>query len=338
MANPYAQDSQSSFRHPNPKIGGHHNRPPRQHSAYDADGYPVPPGAPANGRHDPNNFAPPPRSEAPPSEAPPRSDTTRGIYEDAAGYNDRPYAPAEPRSHGGNELAPYDEEKAYAQYSDAYGAPDYGYARSQPPPSEPSRAYDERTRAGSRDRRRRRHASPRSTEYDYDSDYDDRTLPPSAPPSEALSRKSGRDKSRTPPKGSKMDILRGNDSDRGLGATLLGGAAGAFLGDNVRKVGGKKGKKGKSSGALQTIAGGVIGAIGAHALERQVDKREQDKNGKADKGGGRKRADSADWSDYGSRGPSRGPPSPVEEFRPRREGRRPPPRRSRSEDSYATGY
>jgi hypothetical protein len=58
----------------------------------------------------------------------------------------------------------------------------------------------------------------------------------------------------------------GQDGEKGLGATLIGGASGGFLG---HKAGG---------GMLGTVLGSVIGAIGANAVEHKVKKHEEHKH------------------------------------------------------------
>jgi len=135
----------------------------------------------------------------------------------------------------------------------------------------------------------------------------------------------------TPPKGAGKDILRSGDGDRGFGATLLGGAAGAFLGDHTGKGAGKG-----TEGMLRTLGGAVIGAIGANAAERQWEKRQQkEKEKKEGKPPVDKRRSRDDYSvggtetEYGGRGGSR-----VDEFRPRREGRR----RADSRNDYMSNY
>ena len=57
----------------------------------------------------------------------------------------------------------------------------------------------------------------------------------------------------------------GQDGEKGLGATLVGGASGGFL---AHKVGG---------GLLGSLAGAVAGAIGANALEHQHKKHKEHK-------------------------------------------------------------
>jgi len=302
--------------------------PPRHHGDY------LPP-PPANGdaSYDRNAFPPPPRQEHGGGRYP------EDDHVDGRGYSygggprdfdryerDRPYVPLEPRAHDGNALAPYNQEKAYAEYTDAYGAPDYGSGGGPSPRGgyygDHERRYDNPRRVNSRDpydeyddRRRSHHYEGRrnntypplsSTRSDY---YDDDDYPRQPP-----SRK--RD-STSKHHSSGKDILRGGDGERGLGATLLGGAAGAFLGDQADK------------GVLGTVGGAVLGAVAAGALDRQVGKREQSK-GLRKKYDGEPRGDRREHSSYGSRGGTVGPPPPryrdprekVEEFRPRREGRR----------------
>lgn len=227
-------------------------------------------------------------------------------------------------------MTPYDEEKAYAQYTDAYGAPVYGQQRPPPPPSTAPGATErsaprrgdwdrEEERRRYEDNLRRHHASPPpSTTAEYDSeDYESRYL--SYPPTEVSRRRSRR--RRSPEKKSRKEEFMSGNGDRGFGATLLGGAAGAFLGDHVGK-----GKKG-NNGFINTIGGALVGAIGANALERQVDKREKSKEKKEH---GRYYGDDDNYSDLykGARAPT-----PTKEFRPRREGRR-SPRSLRSRRSF----
>ncbi|KAF4629923.1 hypothetical protein G7Y89_g8224 [Cudoniella acicularis] len=57
----------------------------------------------------------------------------------------------------------------------------------------------------------------------------------------------------------------GPNGERGLGATLLGGGAGAFVGHEA------------GGGALGTILGTVVGAIGANALEHHHKKKKEEK-------------------------------------------------------------
>ncbi|KAK5121690.1 hypothetical protein LTR85_004862 [Meristemomyces frigidus] len=362
---PYQQQQSSAYRHPDPKISGQRDEngpPPARHAAQHH--------ATGNAPYDPSYFPPPPRSE-------------RG-YDEAGGRQTASYAGSEAREDDGQAMTPYDGEKAYAQYSDAYGPPDYGGQRPAPPPSDYDRrqeqrgGYDDRRHDDRRhedrrhddrrqddsgryeDRERRRNSRPPPSDYDYeyDDDYDRRR--DSRPPASHADDRRHRDK-RSPDKRSPIergkDLLRGGggEGERGLGATLLGGAAGAFIGDQV----GGKGKHGKDS-ALGTLGGALVGAIGAHAAERQWDKREKSKEERErGKGGTEERnkvarrsymdeyAAGGDDPYYGSRGQSRedgsrGGAAPRDEFRPRRADQRSAPpkqrrrRREESSDSYTS--
>ncbi|RMY68055.1 hypothetical protein D0863_07373 [Hortaea werneckii] len=322
--------------HPDPKISGNSNMPGPHHHQYDRDGYPIPPAdaPPAQGGYDPNYFPPPPRSET-------------GIYEDAAGYPsaERGYNQTERGSvsdagaGGAAQLTPYDEEKAYAEYTNAYGHPNYGHhnyghPRAPPPPmshysaprprrrSDWDREEEEEERRRYEESMRRRHASPppsTSAAYDSSENLSTRTsLPPSR---SSVSRRRSSDK-----KLSRKDAFLQGSGDRGFGATLLGGAAGAFLGDHI----GDK-KKGDKT-FLKTIGGALVGAIGANAIERQVDKREREKQRRERGEVGYGRNDSYEDLYRGARDPS--------PFRPRRDSRRSLSRSRRGsfESDYRTEY
>ncbi|KAI6795464.1 hypothetical protein KC367_g7284 [Hortaea werneckii] len=311
--------------------------PGPHHHQYDRDGYPIPPAdaPPTQGGYDPNYFPPPPRSET-------------GIYEDAAGYPsaERGYNQTERGSvsdgggGGAAQLTPYDEEKAYAEYTNAYGHPNYGHhnyghQRAPPPPMSDytaprsrrrsdwdREAEDEEDRRRYEESMRRRHASPppsTSAAYDSDENLSTRTsLPPSR--SSVSRRRNSSEK-----KLSRKDAFLQGSGDRGFGATLLGGAAGAFLGDHI----GDK-KKGDKT-FLKTIGGALVGAIGANAIERQVDKREREKQ-RRDREVYYGRNDSYDDLYRGARDPS--------PFRPRRDSRRSLSRSRRGsfESDYRTEY
>jgi hypothetical protein len=165
------------------------------------------------------------------------------------------------------------------------------------------RRYDDGGRSRFDDRERRRRQSRGG--YDYDDDYiRDRRDYDRREEEDYKLRKHRSNGSK-----SAKDFLGQSDSDRGIGATLLGGAAGAFLGDQAEK------------GVLGTVGGAVLGALAAKAGEKQWEKRQEKKDGKP--AVARRRYD----DDYrgspdpyvmsGGRGPSR-----VDEFRPRREGGR----------------
>ncbi|RMY87460.1 hypothetical protein D0862_10681 [Hortaea werneckii] len=323
--------------HPDPKISGNTNMPGPHHHQYDRDGYPIPPGntnaSTAQGGYDPNYFPPPPRSET-------------GIYEDAAGYPsaERGYNQTERGSvsdagggggGGAAQLTPYDEEKAYAEYTNAYGHPNYGPQRAHPPPppmsdytaprprrrSDWDREDEEEERRRYEESMRRRHASPPpSTSAAYDSEENLSTRTSRPPSASSVSRRRSSDK-----KLSRKDAFLQGSGDRGFGATLLGGAAGAFLGDHI----GDK-KKGDKT-FLKTIGGALVGAIGANAIERQVDKREREKQ-RREREVYYGRNDSYDDLYRGARDPS--------PFRPRRDSRRSLSRSRRGsfESDYRTEY
>ncbi|TKA33961.1 hypothetical protein B0A54_14838 [Friedmanniomyces endolithicus] len=312
---------------------------------YDRDSYPIPPDpASASGAYNPNHFPPPPRSDYADS---------RGGYDEERGNERGSIVDDNPQA-----IAPYDEEKAWAQYNDAYGPPggphEYDDRQQRRPPPPPSstvesgsrygprgsgRDYDDggRSRYDDRDDRRRNRPS-RYEEDEYD-DYDDRDRdrdrdrrtfdhePRRAPSDDDYRLRKHHSPTTTSKTG--KDFLGQSDSERGLGATLLGGAAGAFLGDQADK------------GILGTVGGAVLGALAAKAGEKQIEKRQQKKEE-----GGKRRRDSdyvgspdAYYGGGGGRGAERTRPSDmdsVDEFRPRREARR-PERRSRRDDE-SDGY
>lgn len=354
MAEPYVpyqqQQQPSAYRHPDPKISGHRDEnapPPARQAAHHATG---------NVPYDPSYFPPPPRSD-------------RG-YEDAGGRQTASYTGSEAREDDGQAITPYDEEKAYAQYTDAYGPPDYSGQgqRPAPPPSDYDRRQhhdqrggfddrrpDDRYRYEDRERRRNSRPPPSDYDYDYEDDYDRRR--DSRPPHSHADEHKRKEKLSPIERG--KQLLQGADGERGLGATLLGGAAGAFIGDQVGGKGkhGKHGKSGKDN-ALGTLGGAIVGAIAAHGAERQWDKREKSKESRErSKGGAEERnkiarrshmdeyAAGGDDPYYGSRGQSRedvsrGGAAPRDEFRPRRADQRgaPPRRRRRRDDESSDSY
>ncbi|EMC96473.1 hypothetical protein BAUCODRAFT_33832 [Baudoinia panamericana UAMH 10762] len=300
----YQQPPNTSYRHPDPKIGGHGDRGPA-YDQYEREEPPRRAKPTKEAGYDANYFPPPPRSE----------------YGSAGGReNERPYAQSERGPDDGQALTPYDEEKAWAQYNDAYGPPpqESDARRSQPPPSVDSydrhtedRHWDERSRYDDRERRRRSRPRYEEDEYDHDRRRDPRPLPP--PEDDRRSRKQ-----RSPPKQRGKDFLGSGDGDRGLGATLLGGAAGAFLGDQADR------------GLLGTMGGAVLGAVAARAGEKQLTKHQDEKSVHV------RRKDRGEYADpyHDSRDHSRGG-SRVDEFRPRRE---PPPRNRRRRDDETDSY
>ncbi|WPG97756.1 Hypothetical protein R9X50_00053700 [Acrodontium crateriforme] len=194
---------------------------------------------------------------------------------DAEGYapsnagSNRPYAPSDPQPNDGNMLTPYNEEKAYAEYVEAYGPPPpsaYGYDYDERPPYNGRRAESpsEYSRGGYGDRprfeERQLSYSDRaryvSRERRYSPRYDD------------YDRERYRDRFRRRPsrQSSGKDFLGQGDGERGLASAILGAAAGAFLGHKAGK------------GALGTLSGLAVGAIGANAIEKHVEKQQEEKD------------------------------------------------------------
>ncbi|GIZ46304.1 hypothetical protein CKM354_000943300 [Cercospora kikuchii] len=181
---------------------------------------------------------------------PPRSQYTYGDRD-----LNRPYAPSEPRPHAGNQMAPYDDNKAEAQYQE----------------------WEERSRANYTHGRRpssvgyggRRSEDSYDGYYDdrYD-DYDDRRRPGRGrrrySDEETITEKALRYPS-DPKKGGR-DVLGASEGERGLATNILGGAGGAFLGHKLGR-----------GGAIGTIGGALVGAIAAQAAERQYAKRKEEK-------------------------------------------------------------
>lgn len=141
-----------------------------------------------------------------------------------------------------NQLAPYDEEKAFAEWNRAYNPqPEY-----VPVPA-PVPQHDRRNEA-----RRARRERPRRHERRKDS-YDD-------------VREDRYALDRCPERRDSLQSLPEEKPERevkDLAPTLIGTAAGAFLG---RKIVGK--------GALGTVGGAVAGAVGANAGEH-LDERQR---------------------------------------------------------------
>lgn len=170
------------------------------------------------------------------------------------------------------QLAPYDDEKAYAEYSRVYGPPSPEPTCAPPPRQRRRNSYDDGRPPYKQNRRRYtddrpddlmtydRHGRPRddispgaaSTSYDgRDSRYDDHyDIPPPKEPEE--------------------------EGKSGLKSSLIGGVSGAYLGN--RFVG---------KGALGTLGGAVAGAIGVNAMEhfdgkRQKKREEKDRRRRVD--------------------------------------------------------
>ena len=191
-------------------------------------------------------------------------------------YHDTGIPPCDPRRgsqvsqddlEAQNQLAPYDEEKAYAEWCRAYGpgpepatstfSPTPSHTEIPapapmpvpPPPPPTARSY---RRGPSAEERRRYYEDDMESYYDDDMSVDRRPAP---------RRRRRRDSSH-----SVTDYPGKAESNvKDLGPTLLSGAAGALLG---RKLVGK--------GALGMVGGAIAGAIGANAGEH-LDERKRRK-------------------------------------------------------------
>nr|OQO20214.1 hypothetical protein B0A51_13650 [Rachicladosporium sp. CCFEE 5018] len=209
------------------------------------------------------SFPPPPRSETQREASPTGTAASRGASQ---------YA-----------LAPYDEEKAYAEYTRVYG-PEEPYP-PPPPRSEASTQYaPRRLRSPSPlSDDLTAYSGPRRRQYvDYD---DDRTVSTrySPPPSSYASRRTRRRSlhSPSPPK----------ETENAITSSLIGGASGAYLGN--RLIG---------RGALGTLGGAVVGALGVKAIDLLDEKRK----GKHAESPRRRRTDDLRGSEYGYESSERG--------------------------------
>ena len=150
-----------------------------------------------------------------------------------------------------NQLAPYDEEKAFAEWNRAYG---------------PGTAYDAATNAPApqttRRHVRRRSLDDRRRHYEDDIDsYDDMSVDRRPPPR----------RRRRPHRHDSMHSVSDYQSkpeSKDLGPTLMASAAGAFLG-----------RKMVSKGALGIVGGAIAGALGANAGEH-LDERKRRRDAK----------------------------------------------------------
>lgn len=147
-----------------------------------------------------------------------------------------------PEPDPGNQIAPYEAEKAYANYYEAYPQqpPQQQYA---PAPSGPG--YDEPGYSDGAPVKTKKHRYRRNDRERYKSDDGDDT---------------GDEERRLRVKMRPKFDPEFTDKEKGLGASVLGGAGGALIGN---KMGG---------GALGTIGGIVLGAIGGNALEERHEK------------------------------------------------------------------
>ncbi|CZT19763.1 uncharacterized protein RCC_05618 [Ramularia collo-cygni] len=238
-------------------------------------------------------------------------DAPRTAYQD-----DRPYAPADPRPHSFNQVTPYDDraEPEWPEdqrvYTHRVPPPpsDYELGRKPYPPTGgriPNHRYDDRTHND------RRPHNDRYSDYSYSDDrsyddgpydnrpcddrfyddryndrsyddrsyddrsYDDRsyesrdrereTRPRRERPAEEELKEKALGYPSDPKKGGR-DILGGSEGERGMAAKLIGGAGGAFLGQTFGR-----------GHTLETIAGAAVGAIAAAAIEKQIEKRKEEK-------------------------------------------------------------
>ena len=158
-------------------------------------------------------------------------------------YDPRQYSEAPPPQeddfHPPNQLAPYDEEKAFAEWNRAYGpGTAYDAAMNAPPPQ----TTRQHVRQRSLDDRRRRYED----DIDY---YDDRSVD-RRPPPRRRRRPHRRDSTQS------VSDYQTKPETKDLGPTLMASAAGAFLG-----------RKMVSKGALGIVGGAIAGALGANAGE-----------------------------------------------------------------------
>jgi hypothetical protein len=147
-----------------------------------------------------------------------------------------------------NQMAPYDDNKAYALEQDYWNDQQWGaYTYGRPPPSTVGYGRRSEDSYDDYDRNRRRRRSSRR--YSDDDSVAEKVMRyPSDP------KKGGR------------DFFGASEGERGLGANLAGLAAGGFLGNKLGR-----------GGAIGTIGGAVVGAIAAQAAERQYAKRKEEK-------------------------------------------------------------
>lgn len=228
--------------------------------------------------------------DPPPTSAYEDYDPPRNVHPE-----DRPYAPADPRSHSFNQITPYydetleagsarswDEQQAYTHRLPPPPS-DYDLGRKPRPPAgghfhdkrgyndsyDDSRSFDSRydddrrSYDSSLDRRR-----PYEDRFDDRRSYDGRYVDARSDASrnrEDRSRHRRRRSAEDDVK-KKRDFLGGAEGERGVAAKLIGGAGGAILGQTFGR-----------GHTLETIAGAAVGAIAATAIEKQIEKRKEDK-------------------------------------------------------------
>jgi len=161
-------------------------------------------------------------------------------------YSDAPPPPADD-FHPPNQLAPYDEEKAFAEWNRAYGPGTAYDAAVNAPSSQPTR---QPTRQPPRQNVRRRSLEDRRRRYEDDVDYYDDMSVDRRPPPRRRRRPQRRDSTQS------ASEYPGKPEVKDLGPTLMASAAGAFLG-----------RKMVSKGALGIVGGAIAGALGANAGE-----------------------------------------------------------------------
>lgn len=177
-------------------------------------------------------------------------------------YDPRRYSeappPAEDDFHPPNQLAPYDEEKAFAEWNRAYGpGTAYDAAMNAPPPGPPPQTTRQHVRQRSLEDRRRRYED--DVDYYDDMSVDRRPQPPPPPPRRRR-RPQRRDSTQS------ASDYQAKPETKDLGPTLMASAAGAFLG-----------RKMVSKGALGIVGGAIAGALGANAGEH-LDERKRRRN------------------------------------------------------------
>lgn len=199
---------------------GSHRQPPPGQGYY--NGQPNPPLKPRHGRQGSLDRSVSPRG-------------TEYQYDPSMPATDRAPPPADLEAQ--NQLAPYDEEKAYAEWNRAYG-PEAAYV---PPPVPLPQHGRRHARRRPRDERRKRYEDDLSP---YEDSLDD--------PRPRVRRSQRRDSFQSQPDPHEKSESRSKD----LAPTLIGSAAGAFLGHKL-----------VSKGALGAVGGAIAGAVGANAGE-----------------------------------------------------------------------
>lgn len=215
----------------------------------------------------PYEHPPPPEEQFADYGSPPPN----GAYNRGYDHEERPYAPTDPGPHEGNQLAPFDEEKAEAEWNRGVNEA-YTYSRRPPPPPsdaelgrKPARQHDERDRVRERERR-----------HSDDRYYDDRER------ERSLERRKRKERERrkredeerakekalrypSDPKKGGRDVFGGSEGERGWASKLVGGAGGAWIAHEA------------TGDALGTLGGLLVGAIAANAGEKFHQKKKEGK-------------------------------------------------------------